>query len=510
MPENQSKSSNPESSGSDQTASKKGEDPDPKLDQIVEELTSYFKKFSHFERDIKRKYKKYLKIREDKELYNTTLPDCWPVWFIQRASKKTKEMYKFSRRRKCWSLAIMLQLMKRSQGYDESEEEQKNDESEREEAQSDLKEDNQQSGGDPSANKHVYIRIPFAEMIDKKKYKADENATETDENDKKCKASNTVAMEIMNSPNENTYKLIDKVPSPTQILQNNFYITLYDNRTRNAAWVYEILNKSPKSNKKVYRVNNFKDDTLVHPLFRPSVDPYKNTAYNRGHLAAVANHKWCQEACNDTFYITNTVPQQRHFNKVLWSDLEELCRKIAQKKEVRNVHVYTGPLYLPSNSKKKNNNENKSEKPVESRGENNEKNSNEQHKSEGCVKYKFLRGKAVPTHLFKVIIVENEDGTVLKPECYMMKNEKLADSNSREELTIEEYRNKLKDYNKSIDVIQKNSGMIFEETEIREEMEDGTWKAHWRKNPDEEGKGTKIEVTVSGSYTDHRDRAVLY
>ncbi|MGL5904033.1 MAG: hypothetical protein ACRCZO_15230, partial [Cetobacterium sp.] len=61
---------------------------------------------------------------------------------------------------------------------------------------------------------------------------------------------------------------------------------------------------------------------------------------------------------------------------------------------------------------------------------------------------------------------------------------------------------------KTIKEIQIDSGMIFEEKEIREEMEDGTWKVHRRKNPDEEGKGTKIEVTVSGSY--HRDRAVLY
>ncbi|XP_067236495.1 uncharacterized protein [Chanodichthys erythropterus] len=465
MPENQNESSN--------RASKKEGGKDPTLSDIVEDLSSYLKKFSHFEKyekDIKRKYQKY---------YSKTLPDRWPVDFINKAWRKTtKHMYTFSDRRKCWSLAILLQVMKRSQGYDESQ---------REEAESDPKEDNQQSGGDPSANKSVYIRIPFTEMIDNQtemidnqKYKApetDKNATKTDEN-----AS-------VKSANENPYKLIDKVPSPTQILQNNFYITLYDNRTRNAAWVYEILNKSPKSDKKVSRKNiYFKDNTLVHPLFRPSMDtdndPYENTGYNRGHLAAAANHKWCQEACNDTFYITNAVPQQSDFNNEYWSDLEELCRKIAQQEEVRNVHVYTGPLYLLDN--------------------------NDQNKSEKRVEYKFLGGKAVPTHLFKVIIVENNDSKVLEPECYRIPNSKLLyiKIKSRDKPNkIMDLRSTLHKFIKPIKEIQENSGLIFEEKEIREEMEDGTWKVHRRKNPAEKGKETKIEVTVSGSY--HSDRAVL-
>ncbi|KAK9978929.1 hypothetical protein ABG768_020665 [Culter alburnus] len=380
-------------------------------------------------------------------------------------------MYTFSARRKCWSFAILLQAMKRSQGYDESEEPEKKhsyDESEEEEAQSDPKEENQQSRADPKI----------------------------DENDKKCKASNTVGMEIMKSANENTYKLIDKVPSPTQMLQNYFYITLYDNRTRNAAWVYEILNKSPKANNNVSRKNiYFKDNTLVPHLFRPSMDtdkdPYKNTGYNRGHLAAAANHKWCQEACNDTFYITNTVPQQRDFNKEYWSDLEELCREIAQQEEVRNVHVYTGPLYLSSN----------------------EKDNNDQNKSEKRVEYKFLGGKAVPTHLFKVIIVENNDSKVLEPECYRIPNSKLLyiKTKTRDKPNkIMDLRSTLHKFIKPIKEIQENSGLIFEEKEIKEEMEDGTWKVHRRKNPAEEGKGTKIEIKVSGSYTDHSDRAVLH
>ncbi|XP_048055544.1 nuclease EXOG, mitochondrial-like isoform X2 [Megalobrama amblycephala] len=444
MLEKQHKSSN--------CASKKEEGKDPTLSEIAEDLSSYFKEFSQFkkyEKDIKRKYKKY---------YNTTLPDRWPVEFINKAWRKTtKHMYTFSARRKCWSLAILLQVMKRSQGYDESQ---------REETQSDLKEDNQQSGGDPSA---VYIRIPFAEMTD----------------NKKCSSSD-------NPQNENTHKLIDKVPSPTQMLQNNFYITLYDNQTRNAAWVYEILNKSTLAiNVHRYQNLKFKRDASVHPLFQApeGENSYKDKRYNHGHLAARANHRWCQKAYEDTYLLSNVVPQQRDFNKGPWSNLEELCRKIAQKDEVRNVHVYTGPLYLPSDNKKDNNN-----------------------------KYKFLGGKAVPTHLFKVIIVENNDGKVLKPECYKMPNKKepvtsvthqkgpfevkVTTITDKLAYDIECYEKTLKPYNVSIEEIQRDSGLIFEEREIREKMKDKTWKVQWKEtqeNPNAQERVTEIEIKVSGS-----------
>lgn len=250
MRENQCKSSNPKSSGSDKNASRKEEEKDVPLDDIAENVSSYFKKFSQF-----KKYEKYIKKKYQK-YYDTTepLPDFWPVKFINRAWRKTETMHTFSGRRKCWSLAILFQVMKRSHGYDENERE----------AQSDVKKERQQSGGDPSANPNepvhnpsanepVYIRIPFSEMINGKEcYRSD-----TDAEDKESKTSETDEKDITESPQTNTYKLTDKVPSPTQILQKNSYITLYDNQTRNAAWVYEILNKSTLANNNVDKRTDF-------------------------------------------------------------------------------------------------------------------------------------------------------------------------------------------------------------------------------------------------------------
>ncbi|XDV31598.1 hypothetical protein PO909_002581 [Leuciscus waleckii] len=364
--------------------------------------------------------------------------------FINRAWRKTETMYTFSGRRKCWSLAILLQVMKRSPGYDENETQ----------AQSDVKKESQQSGGDPSANEPVYIRIPFSEMINGKEcYRSDTVAenkesktSETDEKDKESKTSETVAMDIFESPQIKEYKLIDKVPSPTQILQNNFYITLYDNQTRNAAWVYEILNKSTLANNNVDKRTDFIQDESVHETFRTpdGVNTYWGTGYDRGHLAAAGNHRWCQEALDDTYLLRNIIPQQHDFNSGLWNDLEEYCRVIAEG--------------------------------------------------------------------FKVIIVEKKDGKVLAPKCYKMPNKKLAQdtyTNNKLQKNLEQLLNQ---YKVEIKDIQRDSGLIFEEREIKEEITDETWKVHWRENPDKTGRGTliEVEVKVSGSYTDHSDRAVLH
>ncbi len=88
----------------------------------------------------------------------------------------------------------------------------------------------------------VYIRIPFSVMS------GNESPFSID----------TVVPDV--SPN---YKLIDRVPKLTEIRKRKSYAMLYDNRTRNAAWVYEILNSETLETKRLrgkmplVRINRF-------------------------------------------------------------------------------------------------------------------------------------------------------------------------------------------------------------------------------------------------------------
>uniref|UniRef100_A0A673IRP4 Uncharacterized protein n=1 Tax=Sinocyclocheilus rhinocerous TaxID=307959 RepID=A0A673IRP4_9TELE len=152
------------------------------------------------------------------------------------------------------------------------------------------------------------------------------------------------------------YKLINGFPSDNIVNITRSYAMSFDNNTGNAELVYEILNRN----------------TLVN-----NCDPISfGQGYDKGHLAAARNHR-------------NIIPQNHLLNIRVWKDLENKCRNMTTDNEIRNVHVYTGPLYI---------------RPMP---------------------YFELEGrrKIVPTHLFKVIIVENVNGTVRAPGCYVMPNE---------------------------------------------------------------------------------------
>uniref|UniRef100_A0A0M3IEC5 Endonuclease n=1 Tax=Ascaris lumbricoides TaxID=6252 RepID=A0A0M3IEC5_ASCLU len=180
------------------------------------------------------------------------------------------------------------------------------------------------------------------------------------------------------------------------------YVLSYDQRNRTAHWVVEHLCPS----RMVYDPSvdrskcAFRADESIHEYFRSQNDDYNKSGYDRGHLAAAGNHRRTQSSVDQTFLLSNMSPQVgRGFNRDKWNELEKYVRKLARKNA--NVYVCTGPLYLPR---------------LESDGN-------------LYVKYKVI-GKnnvAVPTHFFKVVLVEvAKDKFDL--EAYVLPNEAIPDS----------------------------------------------------------------------------------
>ncbi len=299
-------------------------------------------------------------------------------------------------------------------------------------------------GSNKSNSQTVYIRIPFSVMA------GNESPSSTD-----TKVTN----------DHPTYKLIDRVPYLTEIRKRKSYAMLYNNRTKNAAWVYEILN-SETLKEEVERQNVFSVDQSIHPFYQTSNGLYQDP-YVRGHLAAARNHRWCREACDDTFLMSNISPQHEDLNNGLWKSLEQECRSKAQDDQngIRNVHVYSGPLYLPR-----------------------ENNSN--------VTYAMLGDKAVPTHFFKVIIVEHNGGTV-ELECYKMPNERLQDNRSSDNYQMPNQR-LIESYSVTIEEIERDSGLIFRENSCRDGETDSLSEVTWTgKNEYDEPCRVTTHVNIS-------------
>jgi endonuclease G len=179
------------------------------------------------------------------------------------------------------------------------------------------------------------------------------------------------------------------------------FVLSYDRRNRSAYWVFEHL--SPE--RMVYDPSvdrskcQFREDNSIHPYFRSSNDDYKASGFDRGHLAAAGNHRKTQNSVDQTFLLTNMAPQVgKGFNRDKWNDLEKHVRKLARKS--KNVYVCTGPLYLP------------------------------QQNSDGkmYVTYRVIgrNNVSVPTHFFKVALIERTDGNY-ELESYVLPNRSIDD-----------------------------------------------------------------------------------
>ena len=88
------------------------------------------------------------------------------------------------------------------------------------------------------------------------------------------------------------------------------------------------------------RTNRFATDPDVKGCASP--DDYRNTGFDRGHMAPAADMKWSPEAMRESFYMTNIAPQEHRLNSGAWSKLEGKCRERARRDSA--VIIITGPV----------------------------------------------------------------------------------------------------------------------------------------------------------------------
>lgn len=216
------------------------------------------------------------------------------------------------------------------------------------------------------------------------------------------------------------------LPSQDNIRMFNDFILSYDRRLRSPIWVLEHLTpaKLELKNNVTRKYSKFKEDTSLHEYFRASLKDFKGVDFDRGHMAAAANHKVTQDAMDQTFILSNVSPQEREFNQGGWERLESYVRWLAKKS--RNLYVVTGPLYLPHKARDGNT----------------------------YVTYRVIGDNlvSVPTHYFKVILTESHDNTFAM-EAFMMPN----DPSLTNDIKLDTYRIPID----RLDVIERASGVIF-------------------------------------------------
>ena len=126
-----------------------------------------------------------------------------------------------------------------------------------------------------------------------------------------------------------------------QVIEHTGYTLSYNEEAEQASWVAWCLTKDEVMSAVVERDDNFREDRSVR-TGSATLDDYRGSGYDRGHMAPAADFRWSAEAMSDSFYLSNMSPQVGALNRGFWASLEGMVRQMAVDNEM--VYVVTGPV----------------------------------------------------------------------------------------------------------------------------------------------------------------------
>lgn len=140
-----------------------------------------------------------------------------------------------------------------------------------------------------------------------------------------------------------SFEYLPKSPEGETVI-HTYYTLSYVEAHEQSQWVaYELTGENAAGG--VERTNNFKKDPLVS-TGSASPDDYKNSGYDRGHLAPAGDMAFSELAMKESFYMSNMSPQHPSFNRGIWKKLEEQVSTWAV--ECGSIYVVTGPVLASS------------------------------------------------------------------------------------------------------------------------------------------------------------------
>lgn len=129
-----------------------------------------------------------------------------------------------------------------------------------------------------------------------------------------------------------------------EVVHHKAYALGYDEEHEQSAWTFHILTKASTIGQASRRGINFIPDAKVSTSSALATD-FTRTGYDRGHLVPSGDFKCCQDLMEDTFWVSNLIPQNPDCNRNIWNNLEQQTRNWARKKN--RIYVFTGPVLKP-------------------------------------------------------------------------------------------------------------------------------------------------------------------
>ncbi|MDN4164103.1 DNA/RNA non-specific endonuclease [Cytophagales bacterium LB-30] len=124
------------------------------------------------------------------------------------------------------------------------------------------------------------------------------------------------------------------------LITHKGYSLVYQEEWEQARWVAWQIDAN-RGLAKAERSSSFYSDPLIHSKSAHPND-YKNSGYDRGHLAPAADFSHDEVLMKESFYMSNMSPQVPSFNRGIWKKLEEHTRELAQQHA--HLYVVAGPI----------------------------------------------------------------------------------------------------------------------------------------------------------------------
>ncbi len=131
----------------------------------------------------------------------------------------------------------------------------------------------------------------------------------------------------------------------SQLVVHEGYRLSYNADYKVPNWVFYELTRS-ELNGGIRRSDKFSPDPDIASAQSASLDDYRRSGYDRGHIAPAADFSWGSTAMDESFYLSNMCPQKHAFNAGVWKVLEDNVRGWAQRDSA--ICVAAGPVLTPA------------------------------------------------------------------------------------------------------------------------------------------------------------------
>ncbi len=130
------------------------------------------------------------------------------------------------------------------------------------------------------------------------------------------------------------------VPREGVILERRTYTLSFNAEENIPDWVAWRLDPD-RLVERESRSDKFTPDPDLDPSVAVVTGDYTGSGWDRGHMCPAADNRWHWRAMDESFYMTNICPQHHNLNRGDWKELEDACRRWAEREA---IYIVCGPI----------------------------------------------------------------------------------------------------------------------------------------------------------------------